>query len=179
MKYITNEKTGAKVLAITAEVTSTDVMEAVEKDSGTISRTSAKELLYERTTRTCGYTVTNDDVAPAAVVAPTVESVVAQVEAAGATSAEIAPVAAVAAVEKPAKKSGRVVRKYVVEADAVPVPQNGRMYVKMVDLIKASGDVGMTIEQLYAAFPDVKQNTIQNEIWRAKVSKYVTLVKGA
>lgn len=175
MKYITNETTGTKVLAITAEVTSTDVMEAVEKDNGTISRTSAKELLYERTTRTCGYTVTNDDVvatpAPAVdttPVAPGAPTSVAEVEVVAKTVKTVV-----------AKKSGRTVRKYVVEADAVTAPQNGRLYVKMVDLIKASGDAGMTIDQLYAAFPDVKQNTVQNEIWRAKISKYVTLVKVA
>lgn len=170
MKYITNETTGTKVLEITAEVTSTDVMEAVEKDGGTISRTSAKELLYERTTRTCGYTITNDAVVATPAVAVVVEQPVV------ATPDVTAPV-----VEKPvtAKKSGRTVRKYIVEAGSVVVPQNGRLYVKMVELIKESGDAGMTIEQLYAAFPDVKQNTVQNEIWRAKVSKYVTLVKVA
>lgn len=169
MKFITNAMTNKRVLEINSEVTSTDVIMAVEKDGGMISRTSAKELLYGRTAKTCGYTVTDD-----AVTEKPVEATLAT------TAAEqaVAAIDSVPAVEKSVKKSGRMIRRYIPGPKLADLVQSGRLCVKLVAMVVAKPE-GVTIEEMYAAFPDEKQNTIQNEIWRVKKAEIVELVKSA
>lgn len=173
MKTIVNQTTGAAVLTINSELTSTDVMEAVTKDGGTMSRTSAKELLYGRKTESCGYVVQDSDVATVATDVPADGAVVAT-----ATPAEVVDTKTVASVAAPkAKTSNRKQRKYVPGAKVAELPQNGRLYVKLVELVKNT-PTGVTVEEMYAAFPEEKKSTIQNEIWRVKKMDVVQLIVG-
>lgn len=178
MKFITNAMTSKRVLEINSEVTSTDVIMAVEKDGGMISRTSAKELLYGRTAKTCGYTVTDDTVTEKPVEATLATTAAEQAVAAIEAGAPTIAIDSVPAVEKSVKKSGRMIRRYIPGPKLADLVQSGRLYVKLVAMVVAKPE-GVTIDEMYAAFPDEKQNTIQNEIWRVKKAEIVELVKSA